>query len=161
MTRIYLDTSVISYLQQDDAPERTAATRRFWEELRNHNEIEVFISDVTIAEVSDCPEPKRSFLHDELERMGFTVLKRNDESDEFTQRIIQRKILTRKSLDDCQHIAIAVLNSCDYIVSWNFKHLVNIKTISGIRRITEIEGFSPVGIVTPEFFFGDTNGGNK
>lgn len=161
MTRIYLDTSVISYLQQDDAPERTAATRQFWEELRNHEEIEVFLSDITILEIDECSEPKRSFLFSELNRIKFSYLTKNESSELLARKIIDRKILTQKSHDDCLHIATAILNSCDYIVSWNFKHLVNIKTINGVRRITEIEGFKPVGIVTPEFFFGDTDGGNK
>jgi hypothetical protein len=36
--------------------------------------------------------------------------------------------LKQKSLSDCWHIANAIVSGCDAIVSWNFKHIVNMKT---------------------------------
>lgn len=42
------------------------------------------------------------------------------------------------------HIAIAILNKCDVIISWNFKHLVNIKTVRGTRAITYIKGYKGI-----------------
>ena len=65
-TKIYLDTSVLSYLKQDDSPERMKATLQFWEELKTRDDIIIYLSDVTLAEVSDCYEPKRSFMRDKL-----------------------------------------------------------------------------------------------
>ena len=51
------------------------------------------------------------------------------------QEIIEEGILKPKSKDDCIHIATAILGECSIIVSWNFKHLVNVNTINGIRKI--------------------------
>ena len=36
---------------------------------------------------------------------------------------------------------------------WNFRHLVNIQTINGIRAITNLQGYSPIDIVSPEMMF--------
>ena len=153
-TKLYLDTSVLSYLKQDDSPERTAATLEFWKMLKTQNGIVVCLSDVTLAEVSDCHEPKRSFMQEKLKEIPFTLLEKDDEAERLAERIITLGILTDKSYDDCLHIAIAVLASCNYIVSWNFRHLVNVKTINGVRAITNLQGFSPVDIITPEMLTG-------
>jgi hypothetical protein len=41
---------------------------------------------------------------------------------------------------------VAVVNACDCIISWNFKHIVNIKIIRGVRAITNLEGYKPIEI---------------
>lgn len=49
----------------------------------------------------------------------------------------------------CEDIAAAVIYGCDCIISWNFKHIVNIKTIRGVRAITNLKGYKPIEIVNP------------
>lgn len=68
---------------------------------------------------------------------------------ELAQKIVDMGILRSKSYDDSQHIAAAVVNGCDCIISWNFKHIVNIKTIRGVRAITELEGYKRIDIINP------------
>ena len=148
--KIYLDTSVLSYLKQEDSPEKMKATLQFWEELKTRKDVAIYLSDVTLAEVSDCYEPKRSFMQNKLQEIPFTLLEKDEDAEQLATQIINLGILTKKSHDDCLHIAIAVLESCNYIVSWNFKHLVNVKTINGVRAITNLKGFSPIDIITPE-----------
>ena len=149
-TKIYLDTSVLSYLKQEDSPERTSATLKFWEELKTRTDVEIYLSDVTLAEISDCYEPKKSFMQEKLKEIKFLLLEKDEDAEQLASQIIELGILTNKSHDDCLHIAIAVLEACNYIVSWNFKHLVNVKTINGVRAITNLKGFSPIDIITPE-----------
>ncbi len=59
--KIYLDTSVISHLEAEDTPEKMQDTLQFWQELKKGKYI-VTISDLTIAELTKCPEPKRSLF---------------------------------------------------------------------------------------------------
>ena len=127
-----------------------ATTNQFWEELKTRNDLDIYISAVTIAEISACYEPKRSFMQSKLKEINFSVLKKDEEAENLAQQIIDLGILTEKSHDDCLHIAIAVLEACNYIISWNFKHLVNVKTINGVRAITNLKGFSQIDIITPE-----------
>ena len=54
--RIYLDTSVISHLLQEDVPEKMTDTRKLWEKLKTGEYIP-YLSTVTLQEVSQCPEP--------------------------------------------------------------------------------------------------------
>lgn len=146
--KVYLDTSVISHLLQEDVPEKMAETLKLWEMFRCRK-YDVDLSTVTLEEVSDCAEPKRSQMYKFLSQIDYTPIQITDTMSEIAQQIIDMGILTQKSYDDCQHIAAAVICGCDCIISWNFKHIVNIKTIRGVRAITNLKGYKPVEILNP------------
>ena len=146
--KVYLDTSVISYLLQEDVPEKMAETLKLWEMFRCRK-YDVYLSTVTLEEVSDCAEPKRSQMYKFLSQIDYTPIQITDVMSEIAQQIIDMGILTQKSYDDCQHIAAAVIYGCDCIISWNFKHIVNIKTIRGVRAITNLKGYKPIEILNP------------
>jgi predicted nucleic acid-binding protein len=146
--KVYLDTSVISHLMQEDVPEKMADTLKLWDMFRD-GKYDVYLSQVTIDEVRKCPEPKRSVMYDYLSDIKYTKLDINAETLELAQKIIDIGILTQKSFDDCQHIAAAVIGGCDCIISWNFKHIVNIKTIRGVRAITNLKGYKSIEILNP------------
>lgn len=127
-----------SYLPQEDAPERMKDTLELWKDFVN-GKYDVYLSQVTLNEIEKCSDDKRNKLYDYLSDIEYTKLKINAETVELAQKIIDMGILRPKSFDDCQHIAAAVVNNCDCIISWNFKHIVNIKTIRGGRAITNLE----------------------
>ena len=146
--KVYLDTSVISHLMQDDVPEKMADTLQLWELFRE-GVYDVYLSTVTLEEVSVCPEPKRSQLKEYMAQISYTALDITDDVVTIAEKIIDMGILTKKSFDDCQHIGAAIVSECDCIISWNFKHIVNIKTIHGIRAITNLEGYKNIDILSP------------
>ena len=146
--KVYLDTSVISHLLQEDVPEKMADTRQLWEMFKA-GKYDVYLSTVTLEEIADCPEPKRSELRKLLQQIDFVTLDISDEMESVAHKIIDMGILTNKSYDDCQHIATAVVYGCDCIISWNFKHIVNVKTIRGIKAITTYEGYKDLMIYPP------------
>ena len=146
--KVYLDTSVISYLQQEDAPERMRDTIELWKDFINEK-YDIYLSQITLDEISKCSEPKKSVLYDYLSDIDYIRLDIDTEILELAQKIIDMGILSPKSFDDCQHIAAAVVNGCDCIISWNFKHIVNIKTIRGVRAITDLEGYKGIDIINP------------
>lgn len=146
--KVYLDTSVISHLMQEDVPEKMADTLKLWDMFKD-GKYDVYLSTVTLEEVSVCPEPKRSLMYDYLEQIDYTPIEITDDMSDIAQQIIDMGILTKKSYDDCQHIAAAVIYGCDCIISWNFKHIVNIKTIRGVRAITNLKGYKPIEILNP------------
>ena len=139
--KVYLDTSVISYLQQEDTPERMKDTLALWKQFEA-KKYDIYLSQVTLDEVGECRAPKRTALFEYLSRISYT------------NQIIDMGILTPKSFDDCQHIATAVVHGCDCIISWNFKHIVNIKTIKGVRAITHLESYKDIDIMNPSVLLG-------
>lgn len=114
----------------------------------------IYLSQVTLDEVSECPEPKRTLLYEYLSKIFYTKLEITEEVLRIANQIIELGILTPKSIDDCQHIATAVLHGCDCIISWNFKHIVNIKTIKGVRAITHLESYKDIDIMNPSVLLG-------
>ena len=151
--KLYLDTSIISYLQQPDTPEKEAATNQFWN-IAITGIYNLYISDTTLQEINNCKEPKRSNMLDWLSEIDFTLLENTQETKNVVNKILELNILTSKSIDDCHHIASALIANCDYLLSWNFKHLVNIKTVNGVRAIANLQGYHSIDIVTPEYFVG-------
>lgn len=102
--KVYLDTSVISYLQQEDAPERMKDTLALWAQFEV-GKYDICLSQVTLDEVGECREPKRTVLYEYLSRISYTKLEITDEVLKVANQIIDMGILTKKSIDDCQHIA--------------------------------------------------------
>ena len=132
--RIYLDTSVISYLDQQDAPEKMLETQEVWKILET-GKYEVIISDIAMTEINECNEEKKQKLIQYINSVEYKEYETNNDTKELANLIIEEGILRPKSLDDALHIAAAILSEADIILSWNFKHLVNIETINGVRKI--------------------------
>lgn len=82
-------------------------------------------------------------------QISYIALDISDEVSDVAQKIVDMGILTPKSYDDCQHMGAAVVNEFDCIVLWNFKHIVNIKTINEIRAITNLEGYKNIDTLGP------------
>lgn len=104
--------------------------------------------------MGECGEPKRTKLYEYLSRIRYTKLEVTKEVLEVANQIIDMGILSPKSYDDCQHIATAVVHECDCVISWNFKHIVNIRTIRGVRAITRLEGYKDIDIMNPSVLLG-------
>ena len=146
--KVYLDTSVVSYLYQVDAPEKMQNTLDLWELFRNKT-YEVYISDIVIREISGCNEEKLKILLDYLNQIDYNIIETTEDTVELAGKFIDFGNKKKKSFDDCQHIAAAILAGCDSIISWNFKHIVNVKTIRGVKIITTLEGYKDLLIYPP------------
>ena len=147
--KVYLDTSVISYLEQDDAPEKMADTRAVWEALKR-GDYDIFVSQVVLKELNDCKDlRKKELFFKHLHEINFNIVDITEDTITLAEKFIDFGMLKQKRLDDCQHIAAAILNDCDIIISWNFKHIVNVKTIRGIKVITTMQGRKDLLIYPP------------
>lgn len=146
--KIYLDTSVISYLYQKDVPEKMQVTLKFWELLKRQV-YEVYISDIVINEIKECDGEKLKILLDYLDQIDYNIIETDENTVELAEKFIDFGILKQKSFDDCQHISAAILAGCDIITSWNFKHIVNVKTVRGVKVITTLEGYKDLLIYPP------------
>lgn len=55
-----------------------------------------------------------------------------------------------EAAEDALHIAIAVANGVDYLLTWNCRHLANAAMRQRIENVCEAQGYRPVVICTPE-----------
>jgi hypothetical protein len=65
---------------------------------------------------------------------------------------VTAKVVGKTSFADCLHIAIATINHADFLISWNFKHIVNIQRISGFNSINIKNGYRQLEIRSPREF---------
>jgi len=151
--KIYLETSAISHLDQQDVPLLMAETHRLWD-LIKADQYDAIISNVAIDEINRCEEDKRSTLFSYLAEINYTFTAIDARGLEIASRFVDLGVLRQKSFSDCQHIAAAITSGCDVIVSWNFKHIVNHKTMMGVKAVTVLEGYDDLLIYTPSILVG-------
>lgn len=142
--RIYIDTSVIGgYFDK----EFDVATQRLFDEVKK-GEYKVVLSDITEGELLNAPEKVRTLLNDL--NIDYEVLKLTDDVVYLALEYIRGNVVGQTSYDDCLHIAIATISRLDLLVSWNFKHIVNIKRIRGYNGINIKNGYPPIEIRSPK-----------
>jgi predicted nucleic acid-binding protein len=146
--KIYLDTSVISHLQADDVPEKMAITYKFWDDVKA-GEYEVYVSEVTKAEMADCPEPKKTKLDEHLKEIFYNTIELTEEMTDLAQRYITHGVLPAKCVDDSIHVAAATVIGCNAIVSWNFKHMLKLRAFIGVNGVNKMLGYGEIALVPP------------
>ncbi|MCL2305946.1 MAG: hypothetical protein FWC43_11440 [Planctomycetaceae bacterium] len=143
--RIYVDASAVGGAFNDRTAEQT---RPFWEAV-HRGEIIVILSDVLKNEVDPAPQCVRDFfttLQDSLVEWVVST----GESNSLAERYVAENVVGPTSLDDCRHIALATIANADVLVSWNFKHIVNLSRIQGYNGVNLKMGYAQIEIRTPE-----------
>jgi hypothetical protein len=84
----------------------------------------------------------------------FQILEINDNIINLAK--LYRNEVLKKEISDSIHIAVASYYKLDSIVSWNFKHIVNLDTMSAIHKINIKNNYSIIEILSPQNL-----GGNK
>jgi len=151
--RVYLDTSVVG---GNFDKEFALDTIPFFDSVRK-GEIKLIISDLLEAELLRAPDFVRELL-ESLPADTKEKIKLTQEAIELADKYIDAKVVGRTSRADCQHIAIATLCHADVLVSWNFKHIVNLDRIRGYNGINFQLGYQMIEIRTPKEIF---NYGNE
>ena len=145
MQRFYFDTSVFGGAFDKEFDE---ATLKLFERVRLGKLICVF-SDLTETELSDAPENVKNHFKnlpkDNLEKVMVT-----DEILILASKYVAEKVVGQTSFDDCVHIATATINKADILVSWNFKHIVNVYRIRGYNSINIRSNYQSLEIRSPK-----------
>ena len=142
--RIYIDTSVIGgYFDK----EFESTTRELFEEVLQ-GEYKIVISSVTEGELEQAPEKVKTLLYDL--KINYELINLTDEAVELATEYLSENVVGKTSYDDCLHIAIATIARLDFLVSWNFKHIVNIKRIRGYNGINIKNGYPAIEIRSPK-----------
>ena len=149
--KIYLDTSVISYLDQLDSPEKMQRTQELWDVFKN-DEYDICISETVLDELYKCPEDKLNRLTFFLGQIRYTVLRENDASLELAEGYIQENVLTRKHYLDLVHLSLATVNYCHILLSWNFSHIVQHRTMTGVNITNKKFGYGELMLLSPFSF---------
>ena len=123
-------------------------TRSFFERFEN-NELIFVVSDLLDVELIRAPKNVKELLHnysaDKFERIELT-----EDAIKLANTYIEEKVVGKTSLEDCRHIALATISKVDVLVSWNFKHIVNLERIKGYNSVNLRLGYQMIEIRSPK-----------
>lgn len=143
--RVYLDTSVISALFDERNPERKSLTEAFFKEIGN---FEPFISEITVAEGDRTTDPElKNKMRGAIKQ--FSVFPLTNEVEWLANQYIRYGAVPEGYPEDSYHIAVAGINEVDYLLSWNFKHIVRRKTRDIVRMVNTLNNLRQIEIMTP------------
>ena len=143
-TSIYLDTTIISALFDVRTPERMAQTKEFW---RNINDFNVYISELVIDEIKGATQPTQGNMLNIVN--NFNVLPIDKKSQELAKIYIENKVFPDKYIDDALHVALSSTNQIGILLSWNFSHLVKLKTRRMVSLINSTYNYNLIEILAP------------
>ncbi|MDP4147776.1 MAG: type II toxin-antitoxin system VapC family toxin [Bacteroidota bacterium] len=143
--RIYLDTSVIGGYYDTEFEEDT---RILFEKIKL-GQFHVVLSDITEGELQEAPEMIRN-LFIELSAGSATKIELSEEAVQLADTYLAEKVVGKTSRVDCFHIALATIQRVDILVSWNFKHIVNVQRIRGYNSVNMKLGYPTIDIRSPK-----------
>jgi hypothetical protein len=142
---LYLDTSVIGGYHD---PEFMADTRALWR-LKEAGRYRFVSSVIVDREIARAPEPVRALMRTSFDPGDLMPLAA--EAVALAGCYLAQKIVPGGYADDARHVAICTIARVGYLVSWNFKHLANMRRESGFNAVNLLQGYPPVRIVSPTF----------
>jgi hypothetical protein len=142
--RIYVDTSVIRGCLDE---EFSAWSLRLMKEFHAGGKTAV-ISDITRSELDKAPGRVKEALGDLL-RSRWEAVSLDDDAKRLANAYVHEGIVRMDCLTDALHIAVATLARVDVLVSWNFKHIVNLRRIHLYNAVNLKEGCGMIDIRTP------------
>ena len=143
--RIYIDTSIVGGYFDDEFKDDTI---KLFERFDN-SEITFVISDLLELELLDAPLHVRNLLLN-YSSDKFEIIGLSQEAFDLTDTYIAEKVVGKSSLEDCRHIALATIHKVDVLVSWNFKHIVNLDKIKGYNSANLRLGYQMIEIRSPK-----------
>ncbi len=145
--RIYIDTSVFGGFFDEEFEE---FTKPLFDRIHK-GEFIVLFSTATQDELQDAPENVRNLVKG-MEVINTELIIEDEEAIDLADQYIKEKVVGQTSFADCLHIALATIHHADFLISWNFKHIVNIRRINGYNSINMKLGYKPLEIRSPRDF---------
>lgn len=146
---IYLDTSAISALVDNELPSRIKTTKRLVSNI-SAGRITAVISNVVLEELEKSPPDIQNTVMGAIKNLPMEIVRENDESFRLFTLYKNEKVVRNKATIDLRHLAVAVSHGLKTIVSWNFRDLVNVRTKRAINAVNLKHGLEQVEIVSPE-----------
>ncbi len=145
--RLYIDTSVFGGYYDEEFEE---FTKPLFDRIRE-DEFLLLFSTVTQDELENAPIQVRELVkHLKVDFTEFVEI--TEEAVELAMQYIKEKVVGQTSYADSLHIALATIHHANFLVSWNFKHIVNVQKIMGYNSINIKNGYKQLEIRSPRDF---------
>lgn len=148
--KLYLETSAWNFYYADDAPEKRDITIEFFG-LIEKGMYEIYISRTVIEEFEGCKNTEQEDrLLELVKRFSPLNIALTEEAESLAQKYLERKIVPEKNVEDALHVAIASVAEMDAVITWNYRHMANLRKSERFYAINLEEGYTkPIQVVTP------------
>lgn len=149
--KVYVETSILSYLAARPGRDAVTAgrqivTRRWWETERE--KYRLVVSEAVEAECErGDPEVVKRRQH-LLE--GVSLFPVDERILGVAKLLVVPRALPEKAATDAVHIAAAAVEECEFLLTWNFRHIANVRIRREVERILANHGYTKTTICTPE-----------
>lgn len=142
--KLYLDTSVIGGYFDNEFEEDT---RKLWQ-LMQLGKYKFYTSDVTVREINKAPKNVQKLFKETFNDKDLFIV--SDEVTYLSKKYVELGILKLTSIDDATHVAVASVSNIMVLVSWNFKHMVNLRNKEAFNGVNSLHGYPNIRIVSPK-----------
>ncbi len=148
---VYIETTVLSYLTSRPSRDLVVAahqqvTVEWWE--NSLPLLEPFISPLVIEETSRGDETAARLGLEKI--AGFSILEINEEVRRLAELYFESIQITEKARGDAYHLAVSAYHGMDFLVSWNFGHILNPRVKAVVQHLNTVRGISTPIICSPE-----------
>ena len=143
--RFYLDTSVFGGVFDEEFDEFTL---QLFERIKLGKIICIY-SELVETELAKAPKKVRDFFSN-LPKESLEKVEITEDIIKLATKYVEEKVVGETSFDDCIQIATATVNRVDILVSWNFKHIVNVYRIRGYNSINIRMNYPSLEIRSPK-----------
>ena len=146
---VYIETTIPSfYYEVRTEPEMIARrnwTNEWWNSQRDHYQIVTSLAVIEELERGDYPNKNKVL---DLVK-DVPILNIPMEVRDIVDTYINRRLMPLESKGDALHLAVASYHACDFLLTWNCKHLANANKFPHIRRINTLLGLFVPALITP------------
>jgi len=142
--RIYIDASVVGGCEDNEFAEDSLRLM----DCFVRGDFLLVVSTLTVQELSAAPDEVRERLAT-VPEAHIEILQLDAKTRELAEAYIAEGVITANMRADAQHIAMATVARVDVLVSWNFKHIVNLRRIHGYNSVNLRQGYPTLEIRAP------------
>jgi len=147
--RVYVETSIPSFYHEGrSTPDMVARhdwTRDWWDNHRHGYQL--VTSEAVLDELARGEYPSKGEALLLMNDVSILVI--DDPVTEIVEAYVRHKLMPTDPLGDALHLALASYYKCDFLLTWNCKHLANANKFDHIRRVNMLLGPYVPKLVTP------------
>ena len=132
----------------DQSPENREKTLELLADIEA-GKYQSYTSNIVVQEIMKSPAARAEELMRVIKRWEAEILPDATEADDLAQEYIKAGLIPQKYLNDARHIAIATFYEMDAVVTWNFEHMIKLKTRKGVSSVNVLTGYKPIEIISP------------
>jgi len=125
------------------------ATRKFFNTCIKKG-YELYSSDISLREIDQASRSTQEKLHSLIEDFMVRIYTLTDEADRLAEEYVRRDVIPAKARADAEHIAVCSVNAIEVLVSWNLRHIVNLRTKMMVKTINTEIGYITPNIIRPD-----------